>query len=109
MSHIGFSKEERQFVEYCASERAGVGSRLGFYASVLVPVILFGCYGVLQRDFVAVTVALVGLLIFVWWRLSAEMNHVKVHRSVFEKVLAHEKVTDQTTTQPTGASEQLPP
>jgi len=94
MSEMGFSEEERNFVELLARDRHGVSSRFGFYASVLVPVFFFGVFGVLRRDFMAVAIALVGLFIFVWWRLSTELANLKVHRSVFQKVLNHEKAIE---------------
>lgn len=44
---------ERGIVEAMTRDR-GIGSRLGFYGSVLVPLLLFSGYGIIQRDLLAV-------------------------------------------------------
>ena len=91
MSSLNLNEQERNLVAAMARDHHGRGSRLGFYASVLLPVIAFGGYGVLKRDFVAVAIALGGLLIFVCWRLSHELTNVEVYRSLFAKISNHEK------------------
>jgi hypothetical protein len=67
------------------------GSRLGFYASVLVPVLLFGGYGIASWNVLAVVFALVGLFIFVGWRISRELAMVSTYRSLCQKIVEHER------------------
>lgn len=91
MSDLGFSHEEKSLVLGIANDRNGVGSRLGFYASVLVPVSGFACYGIAQRDFLALTLGFIGLSIFVVWRISRELSILATYRALFAKVAAHER------------------
>jgi hypothetical protein len=53
MSDLHFTDEEQELVEAMARDRHGVASRLGFYASVLVPVFIFGAYGIARHDFLS--------------------------------------------------------
>jgi hypothetical protein len=93
-SNIGFTEEERHLVEIYARDQHGVASRLGFYAFVLVPIIIYGGLGVYRRDFLPLLAALLGLLIFFCWRLSTEFRLFKVYTSIFQKVLQHEKAAE---------------
>lgn len=61
--------------------------RLGFYAAVLMPVVGFGLYGFAKRDFVALSVALVGALGYLSWHISAESHYARLFRSIARKVL----------------------
>ena len=94
MSSLGFTEEERHLVEIYARDRHGVASRLGFYAFVLVPIIIYGALGVYRRDFLPLLAALLGLFIFVCWRLSSEFRLFKIYTSIFQKVLSHEKAVE---------------
>ena len=91
MSDLNLTKEEREIVEAMARDRHGTVSRLAFYASVLIPVLLFGGYGCVQRDFVAVAVALLGLLIFTGWRISGEFSRMSPYKSLCRKITEHER------------------
>lgn len=91
MSRLDLTTEERRLAEDMARDRSSVGSRLGFYASVLVPIILFGGYGVLRFDAVALGVAFLGLLIFVGWRISREFRYLPTYKSLFRKIAEHER------------------
>lgn len=90
MSDLNLTPEERDVVEAWARDRSGLGSRVGFYASVILPLVLFGVYGIWTRQWVALAVALIGLLIFLGWRISRELSQVSVHRSLFKKIVEHE-------------------
>jgi hypothetical protein len=92
MSDLNLSNEERAIVEAMARDRHSAGSRLGFYASVLVPVLLFAVYGFTQRDFITEAIALFGLLLFVGWRLSQEFTRLGAYKSLCKKIVEHEGV-----------------
>lgn len=88
MGDFNFNKEERDLIAAFSRDRRSMWSRLGYYASFLAPFILFSIYGFLKQYFAAVSVAL-GLLIFVWWRLSGEFSKAKVYQSFFQKLSSH--------------------
>lgn len=91
MSDLHFTEDETGLVNAMAGDRHGFASRVGFYASVLVPVFIFGAYGILNRDFLAVVLALVGLAIFVCWTLSRESKYLALYTSIFQKVAEHQR------------------
>lgn len=91
MGDMNFTEEEASLVEEMARDRHGIASRLGFYASVLVPVFIFGVYGAFQRDLLAIGLALVGLTIFVVWKIAQESKYVGPYKSIFQKVLQHQR------------------
>ena len=93
MSDLHFTDEERELVDAMARDRHGMASRLGFYAAVLVPVLVFGAYGVIRRDLLATALALVGLAIFVCWNLSEESKYIGLYQSIFRKVAQHQRDT----------------
>ena len=94
MANLSLTPEERALVEAMARDRNGRGSRLGFYASVLVPVMLFAGYGIVSWDALAVVFALVGLFIFVGWRIWRELVMVNIYRSLCQKIVDHERSTN---------------
>ncbi len=91
MTNLNLTSDERALIEAMARDRHGIGSRLGFYASVLVPVMLFSGYGIASWDILAVVFALVGLFIFVGWRLWRELTMVNTYRSLCQKIVEHER------------------
>jgi hypothetical protein len=91
MSDLHFTEEEAQLVDAMARDRHGVASRLGFYASVLVPAFVFGAYGIINRDFLATVFSLIGLAIFVCWNLLQESKYVGLYKSIFQKVAQHQR------------------
>jgi hypothetical protein len=91
MTELNLTPEERSLIHTLAHDRAGKGTRLGFYASVLVPDLMFGCYGIAKRDLVALALAFAGSLIFVVWRISREMSLLGAYRSLFAKLADHER------------------
>ena len=91
MSNLNLTSEERSLVEAMARDSNGPGVRAGFYASVLVPVLLFAGYGIASWDILAVLFALVGLLIFVAWRIWLELTSVNIYRRLCQKIVAHER------------------
>ena len=91
MSELGLSDEEQKLVGLLARDDASKASRLGFYAAALLPASVFGVYGVVKSDLVALGLAFAGLFLFVLWRISQELQYLKPTIGVFQKVAAHEK------------------
>ena len=69
--------------------------RFAFYGMFLIPLLAFGLYGCTERDWLALAIALFGLLLFQFWRISLELRHMKLFLSIFKKVLAFEEQDDQ--------------
>ncbi|MCB1955310.1 MAG: hypothetical protein KDG55_06515 [Rhodocyclaceae bacterium] len=84
---MNFSSEEAALLRQLA-HGFGLGRRFGFYAATLLPVVAFGVYGFLKRDYVASSVALLGAIGHIAWRISAETQHLQLYRSIAQKVLA---------------------
>jgi hypothetical protein len=91
MTDLKLTHEERALAQAITLDRNDRGSRLGFYASVLVPVLLFAGYGIASWNVLAVVFALVGLFIFVGWRISRELAMVSTYRSLCQKIVEHER------------------
>jgi hypothetical protein len=91
MSDMHFTEDEAHLVDAMARDRHGVMSRLSFYASVLVPVFMIGGYGIINRDFLATDLGLIGLSIFVCWNLMHESKYVGLYKSIFQKVAQHQR------------------
>jgi hypothetical protein len=93
MSDLNLTKDEREIVEAMARDRHSVMSRLGFYSSVLVPMLLFAAYGLVKRDFLAEAIALLGLLIFIGWRISGGLSRTSPYKSLCGKIVEHERLS----------------
>jgi hypothetical protein len=91
MTALNLTGQERALAEAMARDTNDGSTRLGFYASVLIPVLLFAGYGIAKWDVLAVGLALVALLSFVVWRLARELQTVKTFRSLSQKIVAHER------------------
>lgn len=91
MSDLHLTEDERLYVAAALGSSSGTGARLGFYASFLVPALLFAGYGISTGSILAVTFALIGLLIFLGWRISREIHFSAVSKSLFQKILQHER------------------
>ena len=91
ITNLKLTPEERDLAEAMARDRHDRASRLGFYGSVLVPVLLFAGYGIVSWNVLAVVFALVGLFIFVGWRISRELAMVNTYRSLCQKIVEHER------------------
>jgi len=91
MSDLGLTQLEKNLVAALAHESDSKSSRLGFYAAVLIPALAFAGYGIYKKDLVALGLAFFGLLLFLWWRISQELQHFEPYAGVFKKVAAHER------------------
>ena len=95
MGDLNLTEPERDYVERIARDRSGSSGRIGFYAAVLAPMVLFAGYGLIQQDFIAELLAFIGAFLFLVWRASQELTFTKVARSTMHKVAAHERKTDK--------------
>jgi len=95
MSQLNLTDEERAMIAAMTAPHQGVGYRVASYASVLVPVTLIACYGILRSDIVAVSVAYGGLLIYMGWQMVSELRYVKLWNSVFRKIVEHESAFEK--------------
>jgi hypothetical protein len=93
MSDLNLTKDEREIVEAMARDRHSIMSRLGFYSSVLVPMLLFAAYGLVKRDFLAEAIALLGSLIFIGWRISGELSRTSSYKSLCGKIVELERLS----------------
>ena len=106
MSNLDLTTEERALVYRWAFDRSGPRKRLGFYAPALLPIILFGAYGIARRcvtmvkgttqtvaaeDFWVLALAFLGLLIFVGSRIAGDMSAPTTYRSLCSKIVEHER------------------
>ena len=91
MGDLNFTEPERDYVERVARDRHGVAGRIGFYAAVLTPMLLFAAYGLLTQDFIAELLAFLGVFLFVLWRASQELGLFRVAQSALRKVAEHER------------------
>lgn len=91
MTDLNLTPEERNIAVLMARDDHGVGWRIGFYASILIPMMLFAGYGLINQDAVAVLIAFLGILIFTAWRVGRELSLVRTYKSLFRKVLEHER------------------
>jgi hypothetical protein len=62
-------------------------SRTGFYVAWISPILMFGAYGFIQQDFVALTVALLGALGNLFWVISNQSTSTALFQSIAAKVL----------------------
>lgn len=106
MSEIGFSEEEKRQIALVAKQKAS--SYAGYYASVIAPSLAFAVYGIVQRDFVAISIAFASLLIFVCWHLSAQFSHYGTYQSIFQKILKHEETAEDAKTLGTITKQEPP-
>src|SRR5579864_3016026 len=90
MGNLNLTPQEREVVDAWSRDRHGPLSRLGFYGSVLVPILLFAGYGIFAPNLLAMGFALVGLLIFVGWQMSRQFMQLSIYKSLFRKVSEHE-------------------
>ena len=86
MTELDLTDEERALVARWALIKADNGSRLSFYAAALFPALVFGIYGMLHKDIVALGLAFVGLVGFLVWRVSRELRFAPLHHSLFVKL-----------------------
>jgi uncharacterized membrane protein YoaK (UPF0700 family) len=91
MGDLNLTEPERDYVERIARDRSGSSGRIGLYAAVLTPMLLFAGYGLITQDFIAELLAFLGVFLFVLWRATQELSFLKVAQSALRKVAEHER------------------
>jgi hypothetical protein len=97
MSKLGFSKAESAYVARVVRSGDSNFDRLGFYAATLLPSCGFGFYGIVRGEIIALALAFIGLLLFLIWRISAELRHARVYFALFAKIDAFERTDNPDT------------
>lgn len=85
---LDFTQEEWSIILSLSSSQTAMVSRIGWYASVLCPIVLFCAYGSLRREITAVEMAFICLLGCVLWSILSELRSAQVYRSICSKVVA---------------------
>jgi hypothetical protein len=83
-----FSPYEWSIIVGSSTSGEGQGGRIGWYASILTPIVVFFGYGLLQGEVMAVGLAFICLLSCVIWAIRLESRGARVYRSIFDKVIA---------------------
>jgi hypothetical protein len=78
--------EEREFVQRFAASQKRF-SRIGFFASVLFAPLAVAAYGAVQRDYMALLVAFLGLAGFVGWVVVHDISGGEVLQSICAKLV----------------------
>jgi hypothetical protein len=91
MSKLDLTPAEQSLVHSLSLGQGANATRLGFYASVLGPALLFAGYGITHGDVLAIGLAFFGLLSFLCWRISRELSLAPVYKSLFGKIVEHER------------------
>jgi hypothetical protein len=91
MSDLELTKEEQDYVMRAAHNSDTAWSYWAYYASFIVPMVVFCLYGLVRCDVIAEFIAFGGLLLFFMVRISRDAKRVGVHKAFFRKVANHER------------------
>ncbi len=89
-----FDADEKTLIRLHAATRDGA-DRFWSYASVLVAPVLMALYGIVQREYVAVSVAFAGLLAMVVWAVFRDLRHAGLYRQICRKIIAADLLDGQ--------------
>lgn len=82
---MDFTPDEKYYMAYFARTDKPL-YRWGFYAAWLLPILVFGGYGLLQQDTIALGMAFFALLAFNAWLIAASSRSRHIIASIFRKV-----------------------
>lgn len=88
---MDFTQEEWSIILSLSSSRWTTASRLGWYASVLGPIVLFCAYGSWKREITAVEMAFLCLLGCVLWAIVSEVRNSHIYHSICSKIVAYKE------------------
>ena len=89
-----FTKEESWLIQHLAIHESGA-RRWSYYLAALVAPVGIVVYGIVQRDYVAVSVGFFGLLIMVLRAIWDQEKRAATFRSVGQKLLASGLVKEE--------------
>ncbi len=92
---LNFSPEEWAIIVGFLSPRQGVGSRIGWYASILAPIVVLCGYGAWKGEITAVGLAFLCLLGCVLWAIATEIKSVDLYRSIGSKIVEFKHSRDE--------------
>lgn len=84
---LKFSPHEWSIIIGHSSSRESRGSRIGWYASILAPIVIFCSYGLVKGEVTAVGLAFICLLGCVIWWIKMETQVLTVYSSIFDKIV----------------------
>jgi len=90
MNDEALTVEERALMNSWSGRSQDAFSRLGYYAAILLPLVVFAIYGLAKRDVVAIAIAFGGLLLYQLWNIGHDLSRVAIYRSLMTKMAARE-------------------
>lgn len=97
--NLDFSPEEWSIIVGFASWHGAARNRIGWYASAVGPILLFGAYGIWKSDIIALGLAFVSLLAYVAWVSAAEVRGLKEYRSICNKIITFKEAQETPATE----------
>lgn len=85
---LNFSMDEWEIIVGICSWRGSVENRIGWYSSILGPIVLFCVYGVWVGEMKAVGLAFACLLACKIWLIIVELRNIRVYRSICSKIIS---------------------
>ena len=82
---MDFTPEERSLIAYYAQQE-GALRHWGFHLALLTPILMFGGYGLLRRDIIALALAFFALLGVVLWYVLASRRYGQHLGSICHKL-----------------------
>lgn len=93
MSDGIFNTKEKELLYYYAQKRSAA-KIWSFYFCVLFAPVLFAIYGTVNRDFVAVLVAFLGVLVAFVWQLRSGVEETKALHGIANKLIEKKYLSD---------------
>jgi hypothetical protein len=94
MSSLELDDAERHLVSAYAHDAYPRWGRLGFYAALIGPAVVFAGYGAVRGDVFAMGIGFCGLLLLVLWYIVQEQRYQPVFTGLMRKIAAHERRGD---------------
>ena len=86
MSKIKFNDKELELIKTYSVQQS-LASNVLFYFCVLFAPMSFAIYGLIKNDVIALCVAFLGLLIFVFWLISRSLKGASTFTSACQKII----------------------
>lgn len=92
---MDFSPEEKAVVYQCISENPGLKHSLSYYWPYILPLIIVGCYGFFQQDYLIISIVFVLFLAQAFWFFMQTAKSGKHLRTALIKYESKVKALDQ--------------